>query len=183
MTLAGKIVNEVSIPEGVNVSVDGDVVTVVGKKGQLVRTFSHPRVKVDLGEDVVKVSCEMPRVKEKAMVGTYVSHLRNMMQGVTLGFEYKMKMVYSHFPMKVVVKGDEVVIDNFMGGRASKKAKIVGSTKVDIKGADLTISGNDLEDCGQTAANIEMATTVRGFDTRVFQDGIYIVDKAEKVVL
>ena len=46
MTVTGMIVNEVPIPEGVTVNVDGDVVTVAGKLGQLVRTFSHPRVKV-----------------------------------------------------------------------------------------------------------------------------------------
>jgi len=39
------------------------------------------------------------------------------------------------------------------------------------------LNGPNLEDAGQTAANIERATKIKGFDPRVFQDGIYIIEK------
>ena len=45
----------------------------------------------------------------------------------------------------------------------------------------MTIEGNDIEAVGQTAANLERATSRGGFDKRVFQDGIYIVHKSHKV--
>ena len=41
----------------------------------------------------------------------------------------------------------------------------------------MILSGIDKEKVGQTMANIEQATRVRGFDIRVFQDGIYLVEK------
>ena len=41
----------------------------------------------------------------------------------------------------------------------------------------MTIEGNNIEDVGQTAGNLEKATIVKGRDTRVFQDGIYIISK------
>jgi large subunit ribosomal protein L6 len=132
-------------------------------------------------DDQIVIRCEYPRVKEKAMVGTYVAHIKNMFHGVTVGFDYHMKVVFNHFPMKVTVKGKQMQIDNYQGGKAPRFADIVGDCVVKVNGADVTISGPDIEACGQTAANIEKATSRRGFDTRVFQDGIYIVEKSHKV--
>ena len=181
MTIAGIIESTIAIPGGVSVSMDGNILKAKGPKGELSRNFAHPRVNVAVGEGEVKVSCEYPRIKEKAMVGTYLAHLRNMFRGVTEGYTYHMKVVFSHFPMKVAVKGTQVQIDNYMGGKAPRLADIVGPTTVKVTGADVTITGIDIEACGQTAANIEKATSRRGFDRRIFQDGIYIVGKSHKV--
>ena len=79
--------------------------------------------------------------------------------------------------MKISVKGDYVVIDNFLGEKASRHATVVGDSKVITKGSSVTIEGNDREGVGQTAANLERATIVKGRDIRVFQDGIYLVSK------
>jgi large subunit ribosomal protein L6 len=43
---------------------------------------------------------------------------------------------------------------------------------------EVTITGIDKELVGTTAARIERATHVRNRDPRVFQDGIYIIEKA-----
>ncbi len=48
---------------------------------------------------------------------------------------------------------------------------------MDIGKDEVMVSGIDKERVGQTMANIEQATRVRGFDIRIFQDGIYLVDK------
>ena len=181
MTITGLLKHEMEAPEGVSFSLSDGTLTVSGPKGSLSREFVHPRVFVDIVDGHVEVTSEMPRTKEKALAGTFASHIRNMVTGVTNGYEYRMKVVYSHFPMKVAVKGDFVVIDNYMGGRATRKAKIVRDTKVQVKGADVTVSGIDLEAVGQTAANINKATSRTGFDVRVFQDGIYVVERIGKV--
>ena len=104
------------------------------------------------------MSCEFPNIREKAMVGTFHAHVRNMIHGVTEGYTYTLKIVFSHFPMKVAVKGDKVEIDNYMGGHAPRFANIVGGCKVKIAGADVTVEGNDIEAVGQTAANLERST-------------------------
>ncbi len=135
MTLTGTIEEKVEIPQGVKVKVEGSKVTVSGKAGQLSRDFSHPKVKIGLIEDNVTVSCEYPKVKEKAMVGTFASHIQNMIDGVTGGFEYHMKIVYSHFPMKATVKGDKFIIENFLGEKSPRHANIIGETKITVKGA------------------------------------------------
>ncbi len=184
MTIAGIIEEHIAIPAGVTVSLDGNVLSVKGPKGELSRTFSHPRVKLAIADGTVKASCEYPRIREKAMVGTYAAHIRNMFKGVTDGFTYGLKIVFSHFPMKVTVNDKErrVEVNNYMGGHATRYAAIIGQeTKVKISGADITVIGISIEDVGQTAANMEKATTRGGFEKRVFEDGIYITHKSHKV--
>ncbi|MDR0309667.1 MAG: 50S ribosomal protein L6 [Candidatus Methanoplasma sp.] len=181
MTIAGKIESTIAIPDGVSVSIDGNTVKVKGPRGELSRNFAYPRVIIAIGEEGVVVSSEYPRTKDKAMVGTFVAHIKNMIKGVTVGFTYTLKIVFSHFPMKVAVKDNRVEINNYMGGHAPRHADIVGGCKVKVAGAEVTIEGNSIEACGQTAANIEKATSRRGFDKRIFQDGIYIVHKSHKV--
>ena len=181
MTIAGKIESTIAIPGGVSVSMENGSMTVKGPKGEISRNFAHPSIVIAIGEGEVNVSCEYPRIKEKAMVGTYVAHVRNMIHGVTVGFTYHLKIVFSHFPMKVAVKGDRVEINNYMGGHAPRYANIVKGCTVKVNGQDVTVDGIDIEACGQTAANIERATSRLGFDKRTFQDGIYIVQKSHKV--
>ncbi|MDD1746584.1 MAG: 50S ribosomal protein L6 [Methanomassiliicoccales archaeon] len=181
MTISGIIEERVAVPQGVKVAIKGAEVSVSGKAGQLKRSLASPRVKIRTDKDEVVISCEYPKVKEKALVGTFASHIQNMIDGVQGGFEYHMKMVYSHFPMKATVKGEKFVIENFLGEKSPRYANIVGHTKISVKGAEVVVSGVDLEATSQTAANIERACRIKGYDPRVFQDGIYIVEKARKV--
>jgi large subunit ribosomal protein L6 len=181
MTLTGAIEEKVDIPQGVKVAMKGSELSVSGKAGQLKRAFEDPRVKVRVEAEQVSVSCEYPKVKDKALVGTFASHIQNMIDGVQGGFEYHMKVVYSHFPMKTTVKGDKFVIENFLGEKSPRHANIIGHTKIVVKGAEVVVSGIELEQVSQTAANIERACKIKGYDPRVFQDGIYIIEKARKV--
>jgi large subunit ribosomal protein L6 len=180
MTITGMLEQEIEIPEGISIQITGPQVIVKGPNGQLSRRLSHPRVKIKKTDSKVLVYCEFPRVKEKALVGTYAAHIRNMVYGAKNDFEYHMKIVYSHFPMKVNVRGSVFVIENFMGERSPRKANIIEGVKVAVKGSDVTVTGADVEAAGQTAANIEKATRIKGYDPRVFQDGIYIVVKGRR---
>lgn len=181
MTITGVIEEKVNIPQGVKVQIKGPEVSVSGKSGQLKRRLENPKVSMLVEDDQVVVRCEYPRVAEKAIVGTFASHIQNMIDGVQGGFEYHLKIVYSHFPMKTTVKGDKFVIENFLGEKSPRHASIVGQTKIAVKAPEVVVSGIDLEAVSQTAANIERACRIKGYDPRVFQDGIYIVEKARKV--
>ncbi len=111
------------------------------------------------------------------MVGTLEAHISNMITGVTKGYEYRMKAVYSHFPIQIKANPGEVAINNFLGERRARSAKILDGVKVEINKDELVVSGINKENVGQTMANIEQATRVHGFDVRVFQDGVYLVEK------
>lgn len=168
----------VKVPDGVTVRVEGRTVKAKGPKGELVRTFPTPRVELSVEDKNVLVRCSLPRRNEKAAVGTIASHVQNLIDGVAKGYEYRMKTVFAHFPIKTSVKGDIFLIENFLGERSARKATIEKGVKVDVKAEFVTVTGIDLEKVSQTAANIEKATKVRNRDIRVFQDGIYIIQKA-----
>jgi large subunit ribosomal protein L6 len=170
---------QVESPKGVTVTMKGQTVQIKGPKGALEREFVHPRVRIALDSGVMVVSASRPGRSEMGLVGTWEAHLKNMIKGVTKGFEYKMKIIYSHFPIKTSVKGTDLVIENFLGERYPRKAHVVEGVTVKISGDSLTLSGIDKESVGQTAANIEKATVVKNYDPRVFQDGIYLIDRGE----
>ena len=171
----------VEIPEGVEGKLEGRIVTIKGEKGELVRDFSHAPITIQLDGKTVTVQASWPRKKEAALVGTVRSHIQNMIKGVTTGFTYKLKIVFSHFPITVKIKEKALTIENFTGERNPRKAKIMGDTKVIVKGDDIIVQGINLEDVSQTAANIQNATKIRNKDPRVVLDGIYVYEKHEGI--
>ncbi|MCW4006237.1 MAG: 50S ribosomal protein L6 [Candidatus Bathyarchaeota archaeon] len=169
----------IEVPDNVELTLDGGKVTVKGEKGTLFRDFSFAPVSLNADGKTVKIWAEWPRKKEAAMVGTVNSHINNMITGVTKGFTYKLKIVFSHFPITVKLKDRAVLVENFTGERRARKAKILGDVKVTLEPEDIIIKGIALEDVSQTAANIEMVTKVTNKDPRVFLDGIYVYERNE----
>lgn len=168
----------VPIPDGVTATLDGTVFTAKGAKGELVRDFRYPGVTVVIEDGEVVVSTESTRKRVVAMVGTHASHVQNMFTGVVDGYAYKMKVVYSHFPIQIKLKGNIVEINNFLGEKQARYAKVLPGVSIKVGNDELTLTGIDKDVVGSTAAMIERATKVRNRDSRVFQDGIYIVQKA-----
>jgi large subunit ribosomal protein L6 len=102
-----------------------------------------------------------------------------MISGVQKGFTYKLKIVFSHFPISAKVQDRTVLIENFTGERRARRAKIIGDVKVKVEAEDIVVQGLNLEDVSQTAANIEQVTKVRRKDPRIFLDGIYVYERNE----
>ena len=169
----------IQVPDGVEVGLAGRKVTVKGDKGTLTRDFSYVPISIDVNGKTIRVWAEWPRKKEASLVGTIHSHIQNMISGVQKGFSYKLKIVFSHFPISVKVQGKTVLIENFTGERRARKAKIVGDVQVKVQSEDIVVQGLNLEDVSQTAANIEQATKVKKKDPRVFLDGIYVYERNE----
>ena len=168
---------ELPIPDEVTANVDHLDLTVDGPEGSVTRRLWYPDVSVSVEEDAVVIESEKEDRKTTATMGTFESHVENIFHGVTDGWEYKMEVFYSHFPMQVTVEGDDIVIENFLGERAARRTPIRGDTEVQVDGEALTLTGPNKEDVGQTAADVEQMTRVNDKDTRVFQDGVYITQK------
>ena len=160
-------VDGMKIPEGAKISVAGNKVTVSGAKGSLTRDFAHPDVKIAMKGDEVEVSAPL------VMQNTVEAHIMNMAVGVKDGYHKKIKILFSHFPIAVEIKGREMLIKNFLGEKQPRRVRIMGDVKVEVKGQEVTITGISKDDVGQTFANIKSATKIRNRDSRVFQDGFY----------
>ncbi len=170
----------VEIPKDVNVKVDGNTIAFTYRDKKIEKKFADNYVKIDISNNKAVISQSKNNSRERGIIGTWASELKNMITGITKGFEYEMKIDYSHFPMRVSVKGKNVVIENFFGERSARVAKIIGETSVAVKADRVIVSGISKKDVSETVANIERATKIKGFDDRVFQDGIYLISEGEK---
>jgi len=168
---------KVKIPESVTVRIEGNLVKVTGPKGMLMREMYYPKVSLSVAEREFTITTESGRKKILAICGTYAAHLQNMVRGVTEGYQYKMKVVYSHFPIQLKLAGDRVEVGNFLGEKRARFARIEKDVKVALGADEVTVTGIDKESVGKTAANIEHATRIRERDPRVFQDGVYVVER------
>ena len=118
--------------------------------------------------------------KEKKIINTTTAHIKNMIKGVQKKFEYKLKVVFSHFPITVELKGNEGIIKNFLGEKIPRKFKVIKGADVKIDKDIITVSSTDKEIAGKISADFERATWIRMRDRRIFQDGIFIISKAGK---
>jgi large subunit ribosomal protein L6 len=167
----------IDLADGVTVLIEGNMVTVKADGKELSKKFDMGRVAVVVEGSQVKVGSPLATRRESKMIGTIWAHLKNMLKGVRKEFVYKMEICNVHFPMNVKVVGDQVIIKSLLGETVQRVARIMPNSKVEINGSDITVTSNNIEMAGQTAANIEKATRVKGRDRRIFQDGIFITEK------
>ncbi len=173
----------IEIPSECQVSLEGKTITVNGPKGTLERSFPEPQTTIKIEGNELITSTHVNRKRAKALVGTVIAHVRNMMLGVRLGYEYELKIVYSHFPITVEVQDKTMVIKNFIGERGNRKARLIGDVKIRTTEDEIFISGIDIEHVSQSAANIQQACKIRDKDRRVFLDGIYVIRKTKGEVV
>ena len=169
----------VEMPEGVTASLAGRTLSVKGKLGEAKKHFDKISVNIAVEGNKVQFSPFSKKKKDNVIINTVMSLVSNMVTGVTKGYTYRLKIVYAHFPITVKTKGNQILVENFVGERSPRVAEIVGSCKVSVEGDDIVVKGVSVEDVGQTSANVELATKIRRKDQRIFLDGVYIYQKEE----
>src|SRR5258708_20751841 len=115
----------IHVPNDVQVTITGSNLKVKGKNGELARAFPGQGITVKKEGENVIVHADLPRRKTRALVGTYGAHIRNMVRGAQENFEYKMKICFSHFPIKTKIQGDKFLIENFVAERTARRARIM----------------------------------------------------------
>ena len=170
---------EVTIPENVKIIQEGNIIIVEGKNGKIKKDFTKIPIKLVFEDNKIMIHPPGQRRKDLALINTVKSILSSMIKGVETGFTYKLKIIFSHFPISVKVKDKKVIVENYFGERSSRISKIVGDTRVEVSGEDVIVKGPSLEDVSQTATNIESSTKIKNKDQRVFLDGVYVYAKQD----
>lgn len=169
---------EMEIPEGVKVTLDGNHhITVKGPNGKITKDFSHVRgIKVSIEGKKIIFSTNFPKSGTLALTKTIINLIKNLIIGVQTNYKYICKVCYSHFPCTVEVKPEkkEIHVVNFLGERAPRVTHYLDNVEVKVEGEDVILIGPDKETLGQTAANIQKCCRIRKKDPRVFQDGVYL---------
>ena len=170
----------IDVPAEVAFTVRPGRLEVKGALGRVERPFPSDLIALTANGGRVTLELRLPstRKRSQALLKTWAAHVRNLARGLTVGVEARMKVVAAHFPMKVSVRGEELVIENFLGEKYPRTTQLEPGTKADVEGDIVRLTGHDIEQVGQSAANIERVTRIRNYDPRVFQDGIYLIERA-----
>ncbi|KAK1266269.1 60S ribosomal protein L9 [Acorus gramineus] len=174
------------IPEGVTVKVKAKMIEVEGPRGKLIRNFKHLNLDFQLleKERKLKVDAWFGSRKTMAAIRTAISHVQNLITGVTKGYRYKMRFVYAHFPINASITNSNrsIEIRNFLGEKKVRKVdmlegvSVVRSEKVKD---ELILDGNDIELVSRSCALINQVQKchVKKKDIRKFLDGIYVSER------
>ena len=164
-----EIFQTIEIPEGIEVKMDKNIIEVKGPEGEEKKKLNLVNLEVKIKKNHLIIGCKKATKKEKKVINTTRAHINNLIKGVSNKFEYKLKICYSHFPITAEVKGNELIIKNFLGEKSNRKSKILKGAEVKVDKEMVTITSRSREIAGQTAANIETATKIRKRDKRVFR--------------
>ncbi len=167
---------ELEIPQGIQVEIKEKSLAITKNGKTFEVSFDNKIINVKVGEGHLIFNAIGKLTRSKAaQIGTVAAHVRNAFIGITTGFSKKLQVVYSHFPVSIEVKGNQVAIKNFLGEKVPRTAKVIGDSKIEAKGQEVFVTGSDKFSVGQTANNLMTATRIAKKDRRIFQDGIYLV--------
>ncbi|MBU0761143.1 MAG: 50S ribosomal protein L6 [Nanoarchaeota archaeon] len=172
-----QILEKVEIPEGISCTYENKKLTCTKGSDSISRDMNIPQIEIQLQGNEIVISCKKGNKNQYKIIKSQIAHIKNLFRGLGEKFVYELEAVNVHFPMTLKVEGNQLAINNFLGEKTPRHAKIFPNVEVQIKGQKVTISSNDREAAGKTMANIEKATKVRGRDRRIFQDGIHLVSK------
>src|SRR3989344_3401715 len=174
------IEESIIIPEDVEAAADGNRISVKGKNGEIQKIFLHNKIKIRKDGHELILNIGKSDRRDKAVFYTFKAHINNMIKGVREGHQYRLKICYSHFPINVEVKGEQVLIKNFLGEKVPRKTKLMQGVNAKVDGEHIILNGIDIEKVGQSAANIESVCNIKHRDRRVFQDGCFIIMRGNK---
>merc|ERR1712166_893567 len=170
--------NFVDTLKGTTVVVNERHIVVTGPRGKLERTFRHANLEIKMVKaNKMRVDAWFANRKELAVVRTICTHVKNMMIGVTQGYQYKMRAVYAHFPINLTLSpgpsGKDTAIDirNFLGEKIVRRVECHAGVKLSLS--------KDVKDeiVSLTAALIQQICDVKNKDIRKFLDAIYVSEK------
>ena len=169
---------KIAIPEETEARIEVDKIIVKGPKGEIERVFPTKNLKIEIKEKQIIISALQTGARGRALTGTFNSHILNMIKGVKEPYIYKLKICSSHFPINVKVSGQEFQLSNFLGEKRPKKLIIPQNVIVKLEGDQIIVESIDKELAGKIASNIEQLTRISARDRRIFQDGIFMIEKA-----
>lgn len=137
-----------TIPAGVTVSVEGNVVTVKGPKGEL-STEIHEKLTVNINENELTITREKDAYK--AFHGTANANINNMIIGVTEGYTTQLESIGVGY--RFTLKGNTLVVT--AGYSHPVNVEIPNELTVEApSNTELTVKGIDKQQVGEFAANI-----------------------------
>ncbi|CAI7819914.1 unnamed protein product [Closterium sp. NIES-54] len=135
------------IPKDVKLEIKAKKVRVTGPRGKLFRDFRHLNLDFQIVEEgtKLKVDAWFGTRKTMASIRTAISHVQNLIKGVTVGFKYKMRLVYAHFPINSSISSsaDNIEIRNFLGEKKVSRGRVNTCGKTGASKSDVQLAGKE----------------------------------------
>lgn len=179
-----EITKKIEIPQGIEIEITGNRIIVKNGENKAEKKLDFKNIEVKKSSNELILEAKKATKRERKMINTISAHIQNMIKGLNEKFEYKLEVVYVHFPITLELnKGkNELLIKNFLGEKKPRICRIVQGAEVELNKNHITVTSYDKNIAGQTAANLEAATKIRNRDRRKFQDGVFIVEKCGRVI-
>ena len=175
-----KVAKEVELPSEVSASISGRILAIKGPKGEVRRMVKERSISIKIGNGKVLLESHKGTKKDKKIIGSLVAHIKNMIRGSLQNHAYILKICSGHFPMNVSVSGSKFIVKNFLGEKVPRVLQLKEGANVKVEGELVHVVSVSKEIAGQVSADIEQLTRRPGYDTRIFQDGVYIINKDGK---
>ena len=141
---------KLTIPAGVEVTVEGSVITVKSNKGTLTLNV-NPLIEVKVEENTVKTIQKKPSKQANILQGTTNSLINGMLIGVSEGFEKSLEAVGVGYRFNV--QGNKIVVS--AGYSHPVEIKVPEGLKAElVSNTEITIKGVDKQKVAEFAANV-----------------------------
>ena len=176
-----KFREEIELPEGITATIEKEEL-ILKKENKEIRRKLNSLIGLKIENNKILIKIKKTNKRDKKIFGTFKAHIKNMIKGLTEGFTYKLQISNVHFPMNVSYDKttNELIVKNFLGEKKDRRIKLKENVDVNIDKEIIELTSYNIEKAGQTAADIEKGTKVRNKDRRIYQDGIFIIEKPKK---
>ena len=173
-------IKNLELPEGFSMKVEKNNFTISHSNGSLSREYPSSSLELNLNGNNLEVKGKSHNKRVKALVGTFMAHIKNMIKGIEKPFVYKLSIKSVHFPMTANYSGSKFELKNFLGGKFNRSTEIPSNVELKLNGSDIELISSDIESVGMTATRLEQLTRVNKEIEEFFQDGIFITHKGDK---
>ncbi len=173
---------EILLVEGVSAEYSNGVLKVSGPKGSVEKKVLSRTMSVKVENNSILLETQKSTKRDKRMINTYRAHIRNMIRGAKEGHVYKVIVASTHFPMTVNIQNNVLTIKNFVGEKKPRTIIIPENVRAKVSGNIIEIESASKEEAGNFAGSLEKLTRRPNFDNRIFQDGLYIIEKDGKKI-
>jgi large subunit ribosomal protein L6 len=140
----------ITVPAGVDVKVDGSVISVKGAKGELSHTVASP-IEVSLDENTLTVTRPNDERNSRSLHGLTRTLIANMIEGVTKGYEKKLEIVGTGY--RVQAKGSD--LEFALGFSHPVNITAPEGITFTVEGpTKFSVAGISKQQVGEVAANI-----------------------------
>ncbi|MEK6827985.1 MAG: 50S ribosomal protein L6 [Nanoarchaeota archaeon] len=175
-----KITKDIDLHDNVSASINGKMLLIKGPKGEVNREIKQRNISIRIDNKKIILESKSGKKEDKKTIGSLVAHIKNMVKGSSQSHVYTLKICSGHFPMNVSISNNKLVVKNFLGEKVPRVLYLKAGADVKIEGDLIYVASANKEIAGQVSADIEQLTRRPGYDTRIFQDGCYIISKDGK---